>query len=46
MEGKTFKIKPYDMSTTVSWTPTSTIVYNKNESSLEYEPSGQKVKIM
>ncbi|GEM_PF-5360212 len=46
LEGKTFKIKPYDMSVTVSWTPTATLIYNKNESSLEYEPSYQKVKVI
>jgi hypothetical protein len=46
LEGKTFKIDVMDITIPVTWNPTGRMIYNKDESTLTYEPSGQIVRVI
>jgi hypothetical protein len=46
MEGRTFKIDVWYIDTIATWLPTGRLIYNKQEKTLAYEASGQKVKVV
>lgn len=46
MEGREFRIDPWDISITVGWIPTSTILFNKDNNFLQNKSNNQIVKLL